>query len=112
MKRRLIVIGPVPPPYHGVTVSTSLVLANKTLGKRFVVEHLDTSDHRSGGNIGRWDLANIVLGLRAVRALRRRLVGRPGVVYLPLSQNVGGFLRDSLFIQAAARRGWKVAAHL
>jgi glycosyltransferase involved in cell wall biosynthesis len=33
-------------------------------------------------------------------------------VYLPLSQGSGGFLRDSLFIHAAARRDWRVAVHL
>lgn len=111
-KRRLIVIGPLPPPYHGVTVSTSLVLRNPLLHERFDVEHVDTSDRRSGNNIGRWDATNVLLGLRAVASLAARLRGEPGLVYLPLSQNVAGFLRDSLFVHSAAVRGWRVAAHL
>lgn len=112
MKPRLIVIGPLPPPYHGVTVSTELVLANKLLREQFAVEHLDTSDHRSGRNVGRWDVTNVRLGLGSVVLLTRRLGGRSGLVYLPLSQNTPAFLRDSLFIQVAAARGWKVAGHL
>jgi glycosyltransferase involved in cell wall biosynthesis len=112
MKPRLIVVGPLPPPTHGVSVSTQLVLNNPFLSQEFDVDHLDTSDPRSGQNINRWDFQNIGVGLRSVIALAARLRGRRGVVYLPLSQGRPGFLRDSLFIQAAAARGWTVAAHL
>jgi glycosyltransferase involved in cell wall biosynthesis len=111
-RQRLIVIGPLPPPYHGVTVSTSLVLANPVLCDRFEVDHLDTSDHRTGGNIGRWDAANARLAMLAVLRLAHRLRGDTGVVYLPLSQSAPGLLRDSLFVFAATLRGWKVAIHL
>ena len=110
---RLIVVGPVPPPYHGVTISTSLVLANPVLRERFDVEHLDTSDPRPDlANIGRWDLTNVTLGLRNVAQFVRRLRGSRGVVYLPLPQNTAAFLRESLFILAAAAAGWRVTAHL
>ena len=112
MKPRLIVVGPLPPPIHGVAVSTSLVLGSAAVKESFAVEHLDTSDHRRSRNVGRWDLENIRLGLRALAVLNRLLGGRRGVVYLPLSQNSAAFLRDSLFILLARIRGWKVAAHL
>jgi glycosyltransferase involved in cell wall biosynthesis len=112
-RSRLIVVGPVPPPYHGVTVSTQLVLANERLRDVFArVEHLDTSDRRPVETIGRWDVTNVALGLVQAFRLWRALRGTPGVVYLPLSQNLGAFLRDSLFIQLAHVRGWRVAAHL
>ena len=109
---RLIVIGPLPPPVYGVSVSTGLVLANKQLRERFDVEHLDTSDHRTGANIGRWDLTNVLLGISGVVRLNRRLAGERGIVYVPISQSTGGFLRDSLLIRSAARRKWTVVAHL
>jgi glycosyltransferase involved in cell wall biosynthesis len=112
MRQKLIVVGPLPPPVHGVTVSTSLVLGNRLLAERFSLTHLDTSDHRTGVNIGRWDSKNVLLGASAVLRLNRLLAGPQGVVYLPLSLSSGGFLRDSLFIHRAASRGWKVTAHL
>lgn len=113
MKRTLIVIGPLPPPYHGVTVSTSLVLANPFLHEHFDVVHLDTSDTRHAGTIGRWDVPNVVLGLRAAARLAGLLATRRrGVVYLPLSQNAPAFLRDSLFIHLAAVGRWRIATHL
>jgi glycosyltransferase involved in cell wall biosynthesis len=108
----LIVIGPLPPPYHGVTVSTSLVLANPLLRHRFELVHVDTSDHRAGRNIGRWDVTNMRLALQAVVRLAHALRGGPSIVYLPLSQSTPGVLRDSLFVFAASVRGSKVAAHL
>jgi glycosyltransferase involved in cell wall biosynthesis len=112
MKPRLIVVGPLPPPYHGVTVSTELVLANTALREHFSVQHLDTSDHRATGNVGTWDWTNLRLGLGNVATLLGHLRGRRGLVYLPLSQNTPGFLRDSLFVHLASARGWHVAAHL
>ncbi len=112
MKHRLLVVGPLPPPHHGVTVSTSLVLASPVLRERFNVEHVDTSDHRSARTIATWDLTNIGLALLALFRLVRRLRGVQGVVYLPLSQSTPGLLRDSLLVHAASLRSWKVAAHL
>lgn len=112
MSARLILIGPLPPPHHGVTVSTRLLVESDELRRRFSVEHLDTSDHRTTHNIGRWDLRNVTIALRSAAALARRLRGAPGVVYLPLSQGTAGLVRDCLYIQMAARAGWKVAAHL
>jgi glycosyltransferase involved in cell wall biosynthesis len=111
-RRRLIVVGPLPPPAHGVTISTSLVLQNPVLRERFDVEHLDTSDHRAGRNVGTWDRQNVWLGISAVARLARRLRGRRGIVYLPLSQSTPGFVRDSLLIRVAHRSGWSVAGHL
>jgi glycosyltransferase involved in cell wall biosynthesis len=112
VNQRLIVVGPLPPPFHGVTVSTSLVLANPYLRKRFSVEHLDTSDHRSGANVGSWDATNVAVAIKSLLSLLSRLQGQPGVIYLPLSQSLPGVIRDSLFVHAASRRRWKVALHL
>lgn len=111
-RERLLVVGPIPPPYHGVSVSTSLVLGNAGLREHFDVEHLDTSDNRPVGRIGGWDLVNVALGLRHSAQFASRLRGRRGLVYLPLSQNRGGFARDAILIQLASRAGWRVAAHL
>jgi len=95
-----------------VTVSTSLVLASDALHQRFEVEHLDTSDHRTHENVGRWDLRNILLGIRDLVRLGSRLRRERGVVYLPISQSAPGFLRDSVFVHLSRLSGWKVALHL
>jgi glycosyltransferase involved in cell wall biosynthesis len=112
MNPRLIAIGPIPPPVHGVAVSTRLVLANPELAERFRVEHVDTSDRRPVSKMERWDVTNVFLGLRSLAQLLKRLRGRRGVVYLPVSGYLGAFLRDSLFIHAAALAGWRVVVHV
>jgi glycosyltransferase involved in cell wall biosynthesis len=110
--RKLVVIGPLPPPVHGVAVSTQLVLQNEQLATAFDVVHLDTTDSRPIDNFGRWDAKNVLLGLNALRRLVGHLVRGKGVVYLPLSENSGGFLRDSLFIWLAAIFRWRTAVHI
>lgn len=112
MSRRLIVVGPLPPPVHGVAVSTSLVLANSALRRAFRVEHLDTSDRRQLERINKWDVRNVALGVRHAAGLARRTRGERGLVYLPLSQGTPGFLRDSLLIHTAVAMRWQVVAHL
>jgi glycosyltransferase involved in cell wall biosynthesis len=112
VKQRLIVIGPLPPPHHGVTISTSLVVGSEELQRRFEVAHFDTSDHRTIENVGRWDVRNVGAALTAVIRFTRRLNGPSGIVYLPISQGLPGLTRDTLFIRIAAARGWKVVAHL
>lgn len=108
----LVVIGPTPPPFHGVAFSTRLVIDNPLLRHHFEVVHLDTSDRRSIENMGRWDVQNIGLGLRSLAKLLRVLPGKKGVTYLPLSETLGGFARDSLFIWASHVMGWKTAVHI
>lgn len=109
---RLVVVGPLPPPVHGVTVSTKLILENRLLNERFRVQHLDTSDHRSMGNVGVWDARNVVGAAGALTRLLSLLRRPHGVLYLPLSQSTPGFLRDSFFIVLAHTLRWKVAVHL
>jgi glycosyltransferase involved in cell wall biosynthesis len=110
---RLVVVGPLPPPYHGASVSTGLLVSSDVLKQRFALEHLDTSDRRDGrDNIGRWDIQNVTGGLSGALRLFGRLRGRRGVVYISIAQNVPGILRDSLYIHVAALRRWGVAVHL
>jgi glycosyltransferase involved in cell wall biosynthesis len=109
---RLIVIGALPPPHHGVTISTALVLANKELQRRFRIEHLDTSDHRSVANVGRWDPRNALEAISVLARLVMQLQGERGLVYLPISQGLPGLTRDTFFIRLAALWGWTVVGHL
>lgn len=108
-----MIVGALPPPYHGASISTGLLVSSEILRRRFAVEHVDISDRRAGrSNIGRWDLQNVTGGLGGVARLLARLHGRRGVVYVSIAQNVPAFLRDSLYIHVAALCRWRVAVHL
>lgn len=108
-----MIVGALPPPYHGASISTGLLVSSEILRRRFAVEHVDISDRRAGrSNIGRWDVENVTGGLGGVARLLARLRGRRGVVYVSIAQNVPAFLRDSLYIHVAALCRWRVAVHL
>ena len=107
----MVVVGPLPPPIHGVAVSTSLILENEKVNERFDVVHFDSSDHRTRETLGKWDLMNVYLAIKHSVLLLRDLGSPKGVVYLAVSGGLPGFLRDSLLIHVARLRGWKVAGH-
>jgi glycosyltransferase involved in cell wall biosynthesis len=111
--RRLLVIGPVPPPYHGCSVATHLLLQSN-LERTFKVRHLDTTDRRSLDNLGTWDFRNIGLALGTIaQAIGIAVRERPEVVYIPISQNFAGYLRDGALILTFAWLGRSsVVVHL
>ena len=109
----LIVVGPLPPPTHGVTISTALVLKNLAVTQSVQggsPRHERPARSRKSWRVG---LKNVFIGLRSTLRLTRLLL-RPasGVLYLPLSQNRAAFIRDAIFINLAYLRGWKTAVHL
>ena len=110
-RRLLLIVGSVPPPMHGVTVMMAALLRGG-LESEFDVVHADTSDHRTVGNVGSFDLANVVLALRHfVRFVALLRHHHPDLVYLPLSQGLAGFLRDATLLLAARIAGTRVAVH-
>lgn len=109
---RVLVVGPTPPPCHGVATFTRDLLEHAT-DKHFELLHLDTSDRRDLTNLGKWDLTNIRLGLANTAQLLRRCVRQEvALVYIPISQNVPAFLRDALFILGARALRRRVVLHL
>jgi glycosyltransferase involved in cell wall biosynthesis len=112
MRRQLIVVGPTPPPTHGVAVMTlEVIAALKQLG--CFAGHVDTRDPRPLSTIGRLDLTNVFLGLRHAARLWRMLTRHTAAdVYIPISQSPWGFARDAVFVAVAAARGRRTILHL
>ncbi len=93
----VIVVGPLPPPIHGVTVAIRRLLESHVADRCRLV-HLDTSDHRDVSTIGAADLLNYWRGIRSYLTLMGYcLKYRPDVVYVPISQSLIGYLRDSVY---------------
>ncbi len=109
---RLLIIGPTPPPYHGVAVAIQHLLASR-LTDVFDVTHLELADRRGIGHVNKPDWHDVVLFLRQwVRLWRLLLIRRPHIVYLVLSQTTVGFIRDSLLIWPSVLLGAKIVTHL
>ena len=111
-KTRLLLIGPTPPPYHGVAVAIRHLLMSRLMDE-FDVTHLDLADRRGIAHVNKPDWRDVVLFVRQwFRLWRLLLMRRPEVVYLVLSQTTIGFIRDSFFIWPSVLLGSKVVAHL
>lgn len=110
---RVVIIGPTPPPFHGMSVFTRQLLDSPVLAEAYELIHLDTADRRESDNMGRFELGNVVLGLRHGSRLAWLMVRhRPEIVYVEISQNTWAYLRDTIFIVLGRLLGGRVVTHL
>lgn len=98
--KRLLVIGPLPPPMAGPEMVTAILLSAGGLAKHFEVVHLNTTLRASNREKGRLDWTMILGYFRYVVGLVRILRGwRPtNVLYLPTSATSRGWVRDGTTI--------------
>ncbi len=84
-----------------------------SLAERFDLRLIRSNVRDSNADKGRWDAAGIlrVLGT-ALKLALRLMFQRPGLVYLPLSQNHAGLARDVLYLSIARLFRVPVVAHL
>jgi len=107
----VLIIGPSPPPYNGMSVATEML--TKAMDGKISCVRLDTADRRSLSKMGKFDVANVVLaGYHGLKYLWLLLTRRPEIVYVQIAQNNLGFLRDCLFLIPARLIGKNVVVHL
>jgi glycosyltransferase involved in cell wall biosynthesis len=108
----ILIIGPTPPPFHGVAVAIQTLL-NSSLSERFDLVHLDLADRRGIQHVNKPDLHDVFLFFRQwVRLLNILFHKRPALTYLVLSQSTIGFIRDSFLIWPAVISGSRIVLHL
>ncbi len=108
----LLIIGPTPPPFHGVAVAIQTLLQSDVV-RRFRTRHLDLADRRGIQHVNKPDLHDVLLfGRQWLKLVGMLISARPRVSYLVLSQSTIGFLRDSLLIWPAYLRGSHIVLHL
>ena len=108
----ILLIGPTPPPFHGVAVAVQALLHSR-LAERFEICHLDLADKRGIQYVNKPDMHDVLLFCRQWGRLMGRLFClRPQLTYLVLSQSTIGFLRDSLLFWPAYMCGSHVVVHL
>lgn len=113
-KKQTLIVGPLPPPYHGVAVVIKLLIEGLRTRNGFDFLHLNTRDPKKNKNFGTFTLRNSWFAIKFIFQLLRYLMREPiEVVYIPISQNFWGFARDSIFVLMSGllfRR--KVVIHL
>ncbi len=107
-----VVVGPTPPPIHGVAAMTlEIIRGLGDMGR--LGAHVDTSDRRPLDTIGRLDVTNVFLAVKHSWRLSRTIAHQPNaIVYIPLSQGRWGFVRDTVFVAIAKLHARRVILHL
>lgn len=109
---RLILVGPLPPPYYGQSVSFRM-LADEVarLGVPHAVVDLAHGEG-SGEKIGVVTRHRLLDYASILRRFFAAAAGRRGTLYLTIAQSRAGFMRDWVMIRYARLFGHRVVVHL
>jgi glycosyltransferase involved in cell wall biosynthesis len=111
-KELVLVIGPTPPPHHGVAVAIQTLLDSR-VKEAFEIRHLDLADRRGIEYVNAPDLHDVFLFIKQWLGFIQILIrDRCKIVYVPISQKTVGFIRDSFFVWPAILVGSRVVIHL
>jgi glycosyltransferase involved in cell wall biosynthesis len=116
MPIKILLLGPLPPPYGGPEVMTQTLVDGLRGKKECVVRHINTQVSRSlAEKGGKHQFRKSWLGYwQAMRLVGMLVTFRPDIVYLPLTNSPSffGFLRDALFLTPALLCRRKVVVRL
>lgn len=110
-RRRLLIIGPLPPPYAGPEIGTEMFVKSPILQAAFAVDCINTTVRAVNSDKGKADLTMVLAYVRyTYRLLRAMLVFRPDVIlYRPTSATLKGWVRDGTTLLIGSSLGSKVA---
>lgn len=109
---RVLAALPTPPPYSGPEINAALMLRGG-LGPAIELHHVRTNVHTRNADKGRVRPMSVArLLLVWLRLLTAIVGGRCDVLYIYLSQNRTGFLRDALLVLTGSLMGLRVVGHL
>ena len=107
----VMLVGPLPPPYGGTEAMTEL-LRRGSYGTHFRLAFFNSSKALRNDERGHLRPKNVWLNLKKFGGFVRALGDdRPDIVWLPLAQNLMGFLRDSGYVLLARASGARVVLH-
>jgi glycosyltransferase involved in cell wall biosynthesis len=110
--RRLILVGPLPPPYYGQSVSFRMLVDEvERLGVPHAVVDLAHGE-ASGEKMGVVTRHRVADYASILRRFFAAAAGPRGTLYLTIAQSRAGFLRDWVMIRYARLFGHRVVVHL
>ena len=110
VKRKLLVIGPVPPPLSGPEVVTKNLIESQVLNDRYEIIHLNTTVRKSNHAKGKLDALMVwALVSYLFRFAWCLVFKRPDyVLYLPTSATLKGWTRDGMTLLLSGVLGAKL----
>lgn len=113
MKRPVLIVGPMPPPYSGPEIHTQNIMNSAILKSSFTLYNLNIQKHKTNEGKGNPTIRGYLLEL--LHVLRFIFIGitvRPRIVFIPLSQLDLGFCRDAALFTLGNLFGMKTALYL
>lgn len=112
MKKRIMILGKIPPPYMGPSIATQIIL-NSSLKERYELLHIDTRVNISLNTMGKFSFTKIFRSVSIwMKMFFTILTKRPALVVIPISQSTAGYLKDLIFIFIAKITFRKTIIHL
>lgn len=111
-KKKILILGKLPPPYMGPSIAFE-ILINSGLKEKYHLLHLDVKANESLSTLGKWSLKKVITNLTIYSKLASILKNeKPDLVLIPISQATLGFFKDSIFIIICKIYGSKVMIQL
>ena len=112
IKKKVILLGKLPPPYMGPAIATKILLESD-LCNQFEVFFLNTKANDSINTLGKWSFGKIFKNISLYFKLAGLIIkNKPDLVLVPISQTTSGFVKDSFYILIARFLGKKVLLQL
>jgi len=110
-KKKILFIVPLPPPYAGPEIS-SAHLINSPLREQFEIIYVPSNLHHKNSQKGKITINSLAtLCFLMIRIIYIIITKNPSVAYMLLSQNVSGFMRDSLLVLISRAFCKKIVLH-
>ncbi len=95
-RKKLLIIGPVPPPFAGPEIGTKTLLDSPVLNETYDIIHLNTTVRKSNTEKGKFGVQMVVAFVRYLLSLIGNLMlRRPDfVLYCPTTASLMGWTRD------------------
>ena len=111
-KKKVIVIGKLPPPFMGPAIATQILL-NSDLKNQFSLIHFDNTINKKIDTMGKFKFSKIFLTIQLYASFFKKIrKSKPDLILIPISQTTIGFNKDSLYIWIAKLFGKKTIIQL
>lgn len=108
---KILIIGPLPPPYHGQSIATEILL-NSRISQHFKIDCIDTS-RRLSDKSGKFEFRRALKVLSYIGILFLKLIKeKPDLIYITISQSILGYTKESIFIVLTKIFRKKCVVHL
>lgn len=110
--KRLILVGPLPPPYYGQSVSFKM-LVEGAAERGYTCDIVNIAQgSRTADSIGQATFQRALEYAGVLPSYVRAILQARTTVYITIAQSRHGFIRDFVMIWLARSRGHEVVAHL